>query len=168
MKELDVRELNLDPINVLHTDWMLVSAGTEDNWNTMTASWGHFGCIWGKNMPTAVIYVRPQRYTHDYVEREECFTLTFFDQEYHNDLSYLGCHSGRDEDKVAKTKLTPEFIDGQPSFKEARLTLICRKIYRSELKEENFLDKAVMDKAYPKRDFHTVYVGEVVKAYVPD
>lgn len=168
MKELNVRELNLDPVKTLHTDWILISAGTEDNWNTMTASWGHFGCIWGTNMPTAIIYVRPQRYTHDFVEHEDYFTLTFFDQDCHKDLAYLGSHSGRDEDKVSKTKLTPEFIDGQPSFTQARMTLICRKIYRSELKEENFLDKDVMNAAYPNKDFHTVYVGEIVRAYVAD
>lgn len=168
MKEIDLRELNLDPINVLDKDWMLISAGTQDNWNTMTASWGHFGCIWGKNMPTAVVYIRPQRFTREFVDRKDYFTLTFFDQEYHKDLAYLGSHSGRDEDKVAATKLTPEFVDGLPSFTQARMTLVCRKVYKSELKEECFLDKDVMNAAYPNKDFHIVYVGEIVKAYVAE
>lgn len=169
MKEVSAKELNLNPMAVLADEWMLITAGTKERgYNTMTISWGHLGSIWGSNMPTAVVYVRPQRYTKEFVDREELFTLTVFPKEYHQQLAYLGTHSGRDEDKVAKAGLTPVFGEGYTTFAEAKLTLVCRKLYRAPLLEEGFIDKKVMEASYPKRDFHDMYIGEIVKAFVAD
>lgn len=171
MKEIDVKQLSINPMTMIAKEWMLVTAGNKERgYNTMTASWGHLGSIWGKGggMPTAVIYVRPQRYTKQFVDREEYFTLTVFPEEYHKALGYLGSHSGRDEDKVAVTGLTPVFEEDWTYFAEAKLTLVCRKVYCAPIVEEGFVDQKIMEEAYPGRDFHDMYVGEIVKVLVQE
>ena len=166
MKEIPVSELNLNPYTKIHSDWMLVTAGDARGYNTMTASWGHLGSLW--NAPTAICYVRPQRYTKEFIDREDRYTLCFFPQEYHKALSYLGSHSGRDEDKVAAVGLTPAFGDGFTYFQEAELVLVCRTLYQAPLKEEAFRDKAVMDAMYPEKDFHDLYIGVIEKVLVKE
>ncbi len=167
MKEIPVEELCMNPITLIGDQWMLVTAGTQEwGYNTMTASWGHLGCLW--NLPTSVIYVRPQRYTKEFVDREEYYSLSFFPEEYRKQLGYLGSHSGRHEDKVATVGLTP-VSDAQTTwFQEANLVLICRKLYRATLSEECFLDRGVMNSCYPNQDFHDVYIGEIVKVLIAE
>ena len=115
MKEISISELNFNPVTMISNEWMLITAGTEESYNTMTASWGHIGSIWGhgSRAATSCVYLRPQRYTKEFVDREPLYTLSFFDPEYKNALGYLGSHSGRDEDKVAKMGLTPVFAGGK-------------------------------------------------------
>lgn len=171
MKEIAFSELQFNPFDLIAKDWMLVTAGcAERGYNTMTASWGHLGSIWGHGggKPTAVIYVRPQRYTKQFVDREEMFTLSFFDKSYHSALAYLGSHSGRDGDKVAYVGLTPVFTDGTTCFAEAKLVLICRKLYQAPLLEEHFVDREVVEDCYPKRDFHDMYIGAIEKVLVAE
>ena len=166
MKKIDISELRMNPMTKIGKEWMLVTAGSkEQGYNTMTASWGHLGHIWG--FDTSVIYVRPQRYTKQFVDREEKYTLCFFPG-YKKEMGYLGTKSGRDEDKVAAVGLTPVFGDGFTYFAEASLVLVCRKLYRAPLKEEYFLDKSIVTDDYPKKDFHDLYVGEILEVYVND
>ena len=165
--EIPVTQLQMNPMTLIGNEWMLITAGNEEQgYNTMTASWGHLGCLWAK--PTSVAYVRPQRYTKEFMDRENVYTLSFFPEGYREKLSYLGSHSGRDGDKVAETGLTPVFDSGTTYFSEAKLVLVCRKLYRAPILEEGFLDKAVIDRYYPQRDYHDMYVGEIVKALVQD
>lgn len=166
MKEISVSQLNINPMTMISDEWMLITAGTkEGGYNTMTASWGHLGAIWNK--PTSVCYVRPQRYTKEFMDREELYTLSFFPG-CKKELAYLGTHSGRDEDKVAKVGLTPAFGDGYTYFEEARLVLVCRKLYRAPLIEEGFIDKPVITENYPDRDYHDLYIGEIIKVLVSE
>ncbi len=167
MKEISLNELQMNPMTLIGNEWMLVTAGTrERGYNTMTASWGHLGCLW--SLPTSVIYVRPQRYTKGFVDREEYYSLCFFPEAYRKQLGYLGSHSGREGDKVAAVGLTPVSDENTTWFTEASLVLICRKLYRAPVLEEGFLDKALMDKCYPDKDFHDLYVGQIVKALAAD
>ena len=171
MKEIDFSQLQMNPFDLIGKEWMLITAGNAENgYNTMTASWGHLGTIWGHSTsnPTCVIYVRPQRYTKAFVDREERFTLTFFAPEYHKALGYLGSHSGRDGDKVSHVGMTPVFEDGTTYFAEAKLVLFCRKLYQAPIKEEYFLDKAVVEDCYPKRDFHDLYIAQIEKVLVAE
>ena len=171
MKEISVQELQLNPMTLIAKRWMLITAGTEARgYNTMTASWGHLGSIWGHGggLPTSVIYVRPQRYTKQFVDREELYTLCFFPEEYHQVLALLGTRSGRDGDKVAAAGLTPVFGEGYTYFAEAELVLVCRKLYRAPILEEGFLDREVLEDCYPQRDFHDMYVGEIRRVLVRD
>ena len=171
MKEIPYSQLTMNPMTLIAKEWMLLTAGTKDRgYNTMTCSWGHLGSIWGHSggLPTSVCYVRPQRYTKEFVDREEYYTLSFFDPEYKKALGYLGSHSGRDEDKVAAAGLTPVFLDDTTTFAEAKLVLVCRKLYRAPLLEEGFVDKSVLEDCYPKRDLHDMYIGEITKVYVKE
>jgi flavin reductase (DIM6/NTAB) family NADH-FMN oxidoreductase RutF len=171
MKEIAVSELMLNPMTMIAKEWMLVTAGNEKHgYNTMTASWGHLGSIWGHGggLPTAVVYLRPQRYTKEFVDREELFTISVFPEQYKKDLGYLGVVSGRDKDKVAATNLTPVFADDTTYFAQAKLVLICRKLYRGTLTEEGFIDKSILTDHYPNRDLHDMYIGEIVKVLVSD
>lgn len=171
MKEIAFSELKFNPFELIAKDWMLVTAGCQERgYNTMTASWGHLGSIWGHGggQATAVVYVRPQRYTKEFVDRETRFTLTFFDKSWHNALGYLGSRSGRDSDKVAHVGLTPVFEDGTTYFAEAKLVLFCRKLYQAPLKEEYFLDKSVVEDCYPKKDFHDMYIALIEKVLIAE
>lgn len=142
--------------------WMLVAATDKSGrTNAMTASWGGMGVLWGKKV--AFVFIRPQRYTKRFVDEAAKFTLSFFDDSYKNMLGYMGKVSGKDEDKLAKSGLTVTDKDGAPVFKEASLTLVCRKMYRDTLKEENFIDKSNIEKWYPQKDYHDVYVAEIVE-----
>lgn len=170
MREVDVKELKLNPFSLIASEWMLLTAGSKERgYNTMTCSWGHLGSIWGHGggLPTAICYVRPQRYTKEFVDREDLFTLTFFPG-YRKELAYLGSHSGRDEDKVAKAGLTPVFGEGYTYFQEAKLVLVCRKLYRAPLTEEGFYHMETVEENYPRRDFHDMYIGEIVKVFAAD
>lgn len=170
MKEIEITEMNINPTTLISDEWMLITAGCKNDYNTMTACWGHIGAIWGqgKGLPTAVIYVRPQRYTKEFIDREEFYTLSFFDRAYKKSLGYLGTHSGRVEDKVKKVGLTPVFNDRYTYFKEAKLVLVCRKLYRAPLKEEFFIDKQIMQDNYPNKDFHDMYIGEIAKVLIQE
>ena len=166
MKEIERSQLTLDPFSLIGGDWMLLTAGTKERgYNTMTCSWGHMGPIWAND--TAVAYVRPQRYTKEFVDREELYTLSFFDGR-KKELGYLGSRSGRDEDKVAAVGFTPVFEDGYTYFAEAKLVLVCKKLYQAPLKEEYFLDKQTLEANYPDRDFHDLYVGQILKILVAE
>ena len=171
MREIAISELTCNPFDLIGKEWMLVTAGNEARgYNTMTASWGHLGSIWGHHggSATAVIYVRPQRYTKGFVDREDRFTLTFFDAQYRSALGYLGSHSGRDGDKVSHVGLTPVFMDDTTYFAEAKLVLVCRKLYQAPLLEEHFLSREVVEDNYPTRDFHDLYIAAIEKVLVAD
>ena len=151
-------------IELIGDDWMLVTAGDSSKFNMMTASWGGAGYLWNK--PVVFVFVRPQRYTYEFMEDKRDFTLSFLDEKYRNALKICGTESGRDIDKVHRTGLTPCFSEtGNVAFKEARLVLECRKLYCQFLEPGAFLDESIVTKHYPEHDYHKVYVAEIVKAW---
>lgn len=167
LRKIDPKVLDLNPIELIGDQWMLVTAGDMVSFNTLTASWGAMGELWNK--PVAFIFIRPQRYTFQFVEREDIFTLSFFEPAYRPALTLCGNTSGRDTDKVAKTGLTPYATEkGGVAFHEARLVLECRKLYSEPLKREMFTDGRIPAKLYPDGDFHVMYVAEIVNAWVKE
>lgn len=163
LKEISPSSIVFNPFERIGRDWCLISAGKEGSFNTMTASWGGVGILW--NMPVATCYIRPQRYTKEFVDREDMFTLTFFPDGYRKALNLCGTVSGRDHDKPKEAGITPLFTDGSVTFEEADLVLVCRKLYAQEMKKDCFTDGNVYKKCYPEDDLHTIYIGEIVKAY---
>ena len=161
MREIEPSALDKNVFQLVGEDWMLVTAGGPDKLNTVTASWGGLGVIWGE--PAATVYLRPQRYTKEFVDAHDTFTLSFFDEGWRKQLAYLGSVSGRDEDKVAKAGLTVVHDGETPYFEEARLTLIGRKLYAQDMKEACFMDSVQPERWYPEKDFHTLYVIELEK-----
>ena len=160
---INIAEQSFNPFEKIGKQWMLISAGTANSWNTMTASWGGVGVIWGK--PSATCYIRHSRYTKEFVDKSEYFTLTFLKDGHRDALSLLGSKSGRDMDKMHDSGLTSIFVDGQPTFEEAELVLVCRKRCKSEIAPEDILQQEIIDNNYADRDFHTMYIGEIVAAY---
>ena len=162
---VEPKSLTENPFSMLDDAWMLITAGDMEKHNTMTASWGGVGVIWNK--PVATIYVRPQRYTYEFTEKNEYFTLSVFAEEYRKTLTYCGRNSGRDVDKVKETGLTPIFMEGVPAFEEASMVLICKKLYSQPMGKEYVCDNEAVFPNYGENEpYHTLYVGELVKAFV--
>jgi len=160
--EISPDDLNESAFRLIGKEWMLITAGNMKSWNTMTASWGAMGELWFK--PVCVAFIRPPRYTFEFVEREDRFTLSFFNEAYRKTLNFCGSHSGRDCDKVAETGLTPfEVGEGEVAFEEARLILVCRKLYFQDLDPAHFLDPAIDPECYPEKDYHRMYIAEVLR-----
>ena len=144
----------------LNKDWMLITAGNQSVANSMTASWGAFGILW--NQPVAICFVRPQRHTFTLTESEDTLTLSFFDEEWKKALSYMGKFSGRDGDKYAACGMTVAHDEnGTPYPAQARTVLICRKLYAGRLDEHAFVDPTLIEKNYPSKDFHQMYVCKI-------
>lgn len=161
-KEIKPEELADNPFKLIGKDWTLITAGNAGSWNTMTASWGGFGVLWNK--PVATIYVRPTRYTYDFMEREELFTLSFFTEEYRKALNFCGAKSGRDYDKAKETGLTSVECEASVTFQESKLVMVCKKIYYQDMENANFLDEDI-EKFYAAKDYHRIYVGEILKTF---
>lgn len=164
-KEIDIKQLKENPVSLFDDSWALLTAGDEDSYNTMTVSWGMMGELWNKDVCTA--FVRPQRYTYEFMEKNEGFTLTFFGDEYKKALSVCGSKSGRDIDKAKETGLTPFKTEQGIAFKEGRIIICCKKLYVQDMTEDCFLDKEIVAKCY-NGDFHRIYVGEVTKVLVEE
>jgi flavin reductase (DIM6/NTAB) family NADH-FMN oxidoreductase RutF len=165
-KEADPNSLGINPFEAIGNRWMLVTAGSESGYNTMTASWGGLGVMWGKNV--AVTVIRPQRYTKEFIDRAEIFTLSFYPDDKKSALAYCGANSGRgmcSGEKAANAGLTPLFVDGTTAFEEAELIFVCRKLYESQIAPVGFYDGEITQKCYPEKDFHTAYTAEIIAAY---
>ncbi len=163
-KPVQPDELNENFFRVIDNDWMLVSAGKPGDFNTMTASWGTTGILWNK--PIAICFIRPHRYTFQFTDRYDYYTLSFFDEKYRDILNYCGAHSGRNVDKIEHTGLKIlETTRGNVIFEQARLVLECRKLYADFLKPECFTDSRIDKKNYPLKDYHKFFIGEIVACY---
>ena len=160
-KTISAEQFRKNPFQLIGKDWMLITAGTEEKVNTMTASWGGLGVMYGKNV--AFVVIRPQRYTKEFVDREDTFSLSFFDKEYRKTLNYLGTVSGRTEDKVTKSGLTLARYEDTPYFNEANHVLICKKLFKQPLSTEGLLEERLVNTWYQNGDSHTLYIAEVTK-----
>ncbi|MCF6335299.1 MAG: flavin reductase [Spirochaetales bacterium] len=159
--EVSVDSLEINPFTSIGSQWMLVTSGNTDSWNTMTASWGGLGVIWHKNV--SYVFVRYSRYTYEFMEKNNDFTLSFFPETFKDSLSFCGSHSGRDVDKAAETGLTIfSPTDSTVSFTQAELVLVCRKLYSGAIRPEDFTDPTV-NSNYPSKDYHKMYIGEITK-----
>lgn len=161
MKEISHDHFNENSFNMIGKDWLLITAEKDGRVNTMTASWGGLGIMWNKKV--AYIFIRPQRYTKEFVDSADRLSISVLPNSYRRELGYLGRVSGRDEDKISNANLTVKQYEDVPYFDEARLTLICKKLYAQALKEECFIDKGIIDQWYPERDYHIMYVVEIEK-----
>ena len=163
-KEIDIKNLSLNPFTKIGNEWALLSAGDQQASNTMTVSWGGVGVIWGKNAVT--VYVRPQRYTKEFIDSSDRFTLSFYDATYKKALGVLGTKSGRDTNKVAEVGFTPYYVDGTVAYEQANLVFVCRKLYADDIKPERFIDPSLDGANYPEHDYHTMYIAEIEKVLV--
>ena len=158
-REIKPEALRDNPFTLIGKDWMLITAGTREKFNTMTASWGGLGVLWDRNVCFA--FVRPSRYTFEFLENAPGFTLCFFDESWRDKLMFCGSNSGRTVDKVKKTGLAPVFTkSGNVWFEQARLMIECSKIAYTDLDPKHFLDPKIAE-FYEGPDYHRVYIGEI-------
>lgn len=157
--EINVRDLP-SPVSLINDGWGLITAGDKDGYNTMTASWGALGELWNKD--AAFIFVRPQRYTREFIENSEYFSFSFFNDKYKTALRFCGANSGRDVDKSKETGLIPVFDNSTTYFEQAEFVIICKKIAFQDIDPSGFIDKSI-DKNYADADYHRMYVGEIIK-----
>jgi len=164
-KPIEIAQLQIKPHYLFHHQWALLTSGdyAKNDFNTMTISWGALGTLWSK--PFAFVAVRHSRYTYQFMQKYDTFTLTAFPDKYHQALSLLGNKSGRNGDKIAESGLTPEpaTMVAAPTFKEAELVIECQKMYADDLNPAHFLDEGIY-RHYPNRDFHRIYYGEILFA----
>lgn len=157
---MDIKKLQTRPFSTFNDDWALVTSGPVDKHNSMTISWGEMGTLWNKNVVT--IFVKPCRYTYKFMEENEYFVVSFFDERYKNALKIMGSKSGRDVNKDDESGLTPMKYGQVTTYLEAKMTIICKKIYSNDLVLEN-IPEAERKKHYEIDKPHRMYIGEVVK-----
>lgn len=152
---------DFSPFKIIGKDWMLVLSESRGKTNALTASWGGLGVIWGKDV--AFIFIRKSRYTKEFIDASDTFSLNFFNEGYRGTLKYFGTVSGRDEDKIHNARMNIDYIKGVPVFDEASTVMICRKMFSQELSPDSFIDKSLLDMFYSDKDYHTLYVGEIMQ-----
>ena len=161
-QKIDIKDLNWNAFQAIGKDWMLITAGDQSAVNTMTASWGGIGVLWGTDVVTA--YIRPQRYTKEFVDQQKCFSLSFFDG-HKKELGVLGSVSGRDANKIKDVDFHITYLEDVPTFEEAHLVFIVEKLYEDTIKPECFLDRSLDTRWYPDKDYHTMYVAKIKSIY---
>ncbi|MBQ8210796.1 MAG: flavin reductase [Clostridia bacterium] len=164
-REITIEELNVNPVTMFSEGWALLTAGDKSDFNAMTVSWGAIGEIWGKH--SMFVFVRPQRYTHDYCEKSDLFTVSCFNSKCRKELSFFGSKSGRDYDKFKETGLTAAYDGDSVYCEDAEIVFICRKTAKTALQPDNFYS-ADIEGCYSAKDYHDIYVGEIVKILVKE
>jgi flavin reductase (DIM6/NTAB) family NADH-FMN oxidoreductase RutF len=165
--EIPVTQLSDNIFRAIGDDWMLITAGTKDHFNTMTASWGACGVLW--SLPVAICFIRPQRYTFKFMEKYDYFTLSFLGEEHREILQFCGSFSGREVNKIARTGLIPLITKtGNVYFEQARLVLECKKMYADRINSGRFIMPEIRDSVYPGRDYHKFYIGEIISCLLKD
>ena len=157
----DIKE---NTFTLIDKDWMLISAGNSESNNCMTASWGGFGILWFK--PVVYIFIRPQRYTREFIEKNDYFTVSFFDETYRDALNFCGKKSGREINKAKECGLDIiQTTHDSIAYKQANLILECKKMYAEPFKKESFIDKSQLHH-YEKNDFHIMYIAEITECLI--
>lgn len=165
-KKIPITEVK-NPVSLFRDDWMALAVGKEGDMNAMTVGWGQIGVLWGR--PIVTVYVAPDRYTYDFLERNAYFTVTGFPETQREALTYIGTHSGRDGDKLKEAGLNPEFTDmGNPVFKEGNLAIECKIIYKEPFKQELLDEKAKDFYDTSKLGLHVAYIGEIINVWKKD
>lgn len=162
-KEISINDLKVNPVTMFSEGWALLTAGSKENFNAMTVSWGAIGEIWSK--PSMFVFVRPQRYTHEFCERSDFFTVSCFEGKCRKELSFFGSKSGREHDKFSETSLCVETDGDHVYCGDAEYVFLCKKTAKTGLQPENFFDDAI-NGCYSAKDYHDIYVGEIVKILV--
>ena len=158
----DIMEIN--PFEKIGKDWMLVTAGNEEKANTMTASWGALGQMWGKD--AAFVVIRQSRFTKEFIDREKKFSLSFPSEAHKNLMKYLGAVSGRDEDKIKESRLHVGYMDGVPYIDEGNMIMTCRVMSRTPVSKEDYIDESIDGTWYASGDYHKMYIAEITGLYL--
>lgn len=151
-------------IKMLSEDWMLITAGNDQDYNMMTASWGGLGHLYGK--PVAFCFINPARHTYQLMEKGDTYTLSFYTEAYREALQYCGTHSGKETDKVKGSGLTPITLEsGNKTFAEAWMVIECKKLVSQSFTPEALSDEALREK-WEGKQLHKMYIGEILNVWI--
>lgn len=157
-------EAKYDVFKKFHQQLAVITSGSIEDFRCMTIGWGAMGNVWAHPGSTITVYVNPARYTFDYMQEKEYFTVCFFPEEYRKDVMTLGTKSGRDGDKVALTGLTPKALENGVGFEQAELTFVCKKLYGDQFKLDK-VPEELRSGIYSKFEPHYFYIGSIVDAF---
>lgn len=163
-KRIELDKVKENAARMFSEGWAILTAGDSESFNSMTVSWGALGELWRRDV--AFCFVRPQRYTYEFCERSDMFTLSFYDVSQHRELSVFGSSSGRDTDKFAQTGFSPIPYNNTCFVNNSRLVLICKKIAYQDLQPKGFVDASIDGEIYPEKDYHRMYIGQIVDVLV--
>lgn len=164
-KTINPKEIKDNLIKCISDEWALLTAGNRENYNMMTVSWGFMGEMWGND--AVAVVVRPQRYTMEFIDKSDYFTLSFYGDR--KDIHKIcGSKSGRDINKTVETGLTPVVNEKFVYFKEARMILVVKKQFVSQMKKEDFTDEEIIPKCYPNEDYHNLIIGKIEKVLIAE
>ena len=163
-KEVNIRNIDKSAVKMISDEWALVTASADGATNSMTVSWGGIGEIWGKDV--VYIFIRPQRYTYELLEKTDVFSMSFFGGEYKKELTYFGRNSGRDGDKYEATGFTTVKLDSVECVEQAKVNLVCKKLAFQDIDPKGFIDESI--EGNYNGDYHRVYIGEIVKTYIAE
>lgn len=163
-RRIDPERIPGNIIKLLAEDWMLITAGGENNFNMMTASWGGLGHLYGK--PVAFCFIYPSRHTYQLMEKGDTYTLSFYTETHREALKYCGSHSGKNEDKVTGSQLTPITTPtGSRAFEEAWMIIECKKMVSQTFAPEALHDEKLKDE-WSGKPLHKMYIGEITNVWV--
>ena len=163
-QKINPDEIKDNPITLFSKNWIVVTGGNKEGFNSMTVSWGELGNVW--NQPTATVFIRDSRYTFGYLNKGKYFTLCAFDEEYRDKVKYIGSHSGKDVNKVEATGFTPMYTDsGSVYYKEARLVIECEKIYTTDIIPENLMDEKAKEIYKDGEGKHRMFFAKIINVW---
>lgn len=151
-----------DILKKFQRQWAVLSAEKDGHFNSMVIAWGELGTLW--ELPVATVYVAHSRYTHEFMEASEYFTLSFFPEKMRRQIVKFGTVSGRDvPNKAALAGVTPKQIEHGLTFEEAESTIVCRKLYSNDFDIEKVPAEIRNNNYADIRELHTMYIGQVVQ-----
>ncbi len=163
-KEVNIRDIDKSAVKMISDEWALVTASADGVTNSMTVSWGGIGEIWGKDV--VYIFIRPQRYTYELLEKTDVFSMSFFGGEYKKELTYFGRNSGRDVNKYEATGFSTVTLGSAECVEQAKVNLVCRKLAYQDIDPKGFIDESIENNY--NGDYHRVYIAEIVKTYIAE
>ena len=165
LQPIDVKTISTEVFRDFVTKNALLTAGNKEKLNTMTIGWGQLGSIW--NVPACTVFVRPERHTYTFMERQDYFTVSILPSDRRDIAKLCGTKSGREVDKVSECGLTVCYGQGDaPYFEEAELVLVCKKLYAQDLDGAHVTDGGPIAPFYGKAgNWHRMYIGQVMEAY---
>lgn len=160
-QDVGFAQMEVNPFKLIGQDWMLVTAGNEEKANTMTASWGGVGVMWGRNV--VYIFIRESRFTKEFIDREGRFSLSFPEEKYRKEMKFLGAVSGRNEDKISEAGVHVGYRNGVPYIDEGSMLMICRVMSKTPIAKDQFVDDTLDGIWYTDHDYHTMYIAEITE-----
>lgn len=166
LRSVDPQNLKPEVYQAFSTQNTLLTAGNRSGCNTMTIGWCQMGRLW--NQLVCTVYVRPERYTYEFAEKHDYFTVSLMPSDAKQTMAFCGTKSGRDVDKISECGLTLSYGEGDaPFFEEAELVLVCKKIYVQDLDLSGVVEEEGILPFYGKNGgWHRMYVGRVEEAYL--